>query len=115
MIRLFACLAVLASGCASMVPEEKWAIGLAVADLASTAIALEQGHEELNPILSAGSPSDEEIIARAAVANVLVHLLLRRWLSDPERGFDRRGWRLVIGVRMAPVLWNSRQIIEAQR
>ena len=95
-----------------MVPEEKWAIGLAVADVATTAVALEQGHDELNPIFTAGSPSDEEILARAAVANVLVHLLLRRWLSDPERGFDRRGWRIVIGVRTAPVLWNASQIAD---
>lgn len=95
-----------------MATEERIALGLAVADVATTAVALEQGHEELNPLFTAGSPSDEEILARAAVANVLVHLLLRRWLSDPERGFDRRGWRLVIGVRMAPVLWNARQIAE---
>lgn len=95
-----------------MVPEERWSIGLAVADVATTAYALEHGYDELNPLLSAGNPSNEEVVLRAVVLNTALHFLLRRYLSDPDRGHDRRGWRIVVGVRAVPVLWNTSQLLD---
>lgn len=104
--------ALLLAGCASMTTEEKWAIGLAAADVATTAYALERGARELNPVLSYGDPSNGEVIVRAVALNALVHWMLRHYYSNGHRGYDRRGWRIVVWIRAAPVAWNVKEILE---
>lgn len=111
----FLVLVVLMFGCVSIPTEEKWAIGLAVADVATTAYALDHGYSELNPILTAGSQSNNEVVLRAVVLNAALHFILRHWLSNEHRGHDKRGWRIVIGIRSVPVMWNTYQIVSGEK
>lgn len=55
---LVACLVLALSGCASMTTAEKWNIGFAAADVATTAYALDHGMQEMNPILRSDSTGE---------------------------------------------------------
>lgn len=104
-------LLLLSLGCASMpTPEEKIAVGLAIADIATTAYALNHGHVELNPILKGGDK--EETVARAIVLNAVLHWIQHKYLCRYTTAMQKKWWRIVIGVRAVPVMWNIKEISE---
>lgn len=99
------------SGCASMTTAEKWAIGVAAADVATTAVALDRGLEEQNPILRGNS--DGETIARAIVLNAALYWLAHKVINRYTTAMQTKYWRLVVGLRSPVVGWNVYQIAEA--
>jgi hypothetical protein len=103
--------ALLFSGCASMQPWEQAYLGASAADLATTAIGLQRGLEEQNPILRGSS--DGETLARALVLNGLVYWAMRSYLNKFTPPTQDRHWRVVFFIRVPVVAWNANQIAGA--
>lgn len=99
------------SGCASMTTAEKAYLGVVAADIGSTAIALQRGLEEQNPLLR--GDSDGETIARALVVNAAIYWMLHEWIDKHSAVMQRKYWRLMVGLRAPVVGWNVYQIAEA--
>lgn len=93
-----------------MTGPEKASLLVAGADIATTAVALNQGAKELNPLFSKGAGSNEEIIARAVVLNAAGHWLMHRYFSHWTEAMQKKGWKIVLGVRIVPVLWNLHEV-----
>jgi hypothetical protein len=113
-MRVVALLAtLLLSGCASMTTAEKWAIGVAAADVATTAAGLNRNLEEQNPLLRGGS--DGETIARAIVFNAALYWLAHKVINRYTTAMQTKYWRLVVGLRSPVVGWNVYQIVENEK
>jgi hypothetical protein len=97
-------------GCASMTASEKWYIGVVGADLATTAIGLNQGLTEQNPIFA--GKTDGETIARAFVLNAAFYWLMHKWIDKHTTFMQKKYWNILIGVRSPVVLWNGYQIVD---
>lgn len=103
--------AFLSFGCASMTTAEKWNIGLAAADVATTAYALDHGMREMNPILRADS--NAETVARAVVLNAALLWLQHKYLARYTVAMQKIGWRVTLYVRAPAVAWNLSKILQA--
>ena len=101
---------VLFSGCASMPMEEKAYIGASVADMATTAYALDHGFHEGNPVLGGGS--NAEVLAKSLAMNAALYYL-QKWLirNDSPEG-KRHWWRITLCIRVVPVGWNVGQLVK---
>ena len=106
------CLALLLTGCATMTTAEKAYIGVTVADIASTAVGLQRGLEEQNPILRGST--DGETLARAVVLNAGFYWLMHKWIDKHTTAMQKKYWRFVFFIRAPVVAWNVNQIAEAK-
>jgi len=98
-------------GCASMTTAEKAYIGVVAADIGSTAIALQRGLEEANPILRGST--DGETLARALVLNAAAYWLMHKWIDKHTTAMQKKYWRFMVMLRAPVVGWNVYQIAGA--
>lgn len=84
----------LVSGCASMPVAEKVAVGCAGFDLGTTAVGIEQGLQEMNPVM------DDQPIIYGVAASVGLHYLFRA-LDMPKVA-----WWVYGGIRCSAGAYN---------
>ena len=110
MIRCIATLMVLLlTGCASVRPAEKFAIGCLAADLGTTAYGLSlDGVEEGNPILNTGS--DGATLAVAVGLNIGVYYLLKKVSKNTPQNKQKWLW-LAYGVVKCGVAAHNIKVI----
>lgn len=106
------------SSCATMhnmTTEEKVAIGLQAADVATTWYGLDHGMNEQNPIYGGDDSNDKQTLAKVVLFNVASALILHHISSKQFKQAQKHGWRIVIGIRSSVVVWNLDKIIEHDR
>lgn len=86
-------------------------MGVVGADLATTAVGLDQGLHEQNPIFA--GKSDGETLARALAVNAALYWLMHRWIDKHTTTMQKRYWNILIGVRAPVVVRNGYQIAGA--
>lgn len=94
-----------------MTASEKWYLGAVGADLATTAVGLNQGLSEQNPIFA--GKTDGETLARALVLNAAVYWAMHEWINRHTDAMQTKYWRIVFIFRAPVVGWNVYQIAEA--
>ena len=99
----------LLTGCASVRPAEKFAIGCSVADIGTTAYGLSlDGIEEGNPILAGGS--DGATVALAIGLNVGVYYLLKQLNKTTPQNKQKWTW-LAYGIVKCGVAAHNIKVI----
>ena len=94
-----------------MTTSEKWYIGVVSVDLATTAIGLNQGLNEQNPLFA--GKTDGETIARALVLNAAFYWLMHKWINKHTTAMQKKNWRFMVMLRSPVVMWNTYKIIES--
>ena len=104
-MKRYLCLLLILVSCASTVPERKWAIGTAAADVAITVSATRHGATEISPLYGP-HPSVTKLVA----INTL--LLGMVWLATKDMDVDsqRFVWRWIAVLRLGACAWNASQM-----